>query len=333
MALTRRALRKRALIATALGGVLTLSSVACAGDRTKGGAASSEDFPDKDIHLIVQAAPGGVSDMTARALAKEMEKGLGKSIVVENRPGAAGSIAMKYVAGSKPDGYTIAYLPVEVSMLGHLGYPVKPESFTLLGQVVNAPAVITVPKDSPYRKLDDLIAAAKKKPGTITVANSGPGSIWEAATNLLGDKAGVKFKPVPFDGGAPGVNAAAGGKVDAAASAVSEAAPAVKDGRLRALAVFDTKRSGQFPDVPTTAEEGHELVVGGWGGIGAPANLPEPVAAKLRDLVKKAANSPGFTQVLTKAGAVPVYKDSAAFTTFAGQESKRFAGVLGKNGS
>lgn len=332
MALTRRALRKRALIAAALSGVVTLSTAACAGDRTKD-AASSEDFPDKDIHLIVQAAPGGVSDMTARALAKEMEKELDKSIVVENRPGAAGSIAMKYVAGSKPDGYTIAYLPVEVSMLGHLGYPVKPENFTLLGQVVNAPAVITVPKDSPYKKLDDLIAAAKKDPGTISVSNSGPGSIWEAATNLLGEKAGVKFKPVPFDGGAPAVNAAAGGKVDAAASAVSEAAPAVKDGRLRALAVFDPKRSPQFPDVPTTEEEGLDVVVGGWGGIGAPAGLPEPVAAKLRDLVAKAAKSPSFTQVLTKAGAEPVYKDSAAFTTFAKQEYGRFAGVLGKGGS
>ncbi|MBF8185598.1 tripartite tricarboxylate transporter substrate binding protein [Nonomuraea sp. K274] len=324
---------RRAAPATVLLSVILIASAACAGDRTPGVSAEAEKYPSKDVRLIVHAAAGGASDMTARALATELEKDLGRSIVVENRPGASGSTAMRFLASAKADGYTLGYLPVEVSMLGHRGYPVKPESYTMLGQVVNVPAVVVVPAESPHKTLADLIEAAKSDPGEVSVANSGPGSIWEAATTLLGQQAGVGFKPVPFDGGAPAVAAAAGDKVDAAVAGASEVAPSVKDGRVRALAVLDAERSQQLPDVPTGKEEGYDVTVGGWGGIGAPANLPQPVAQRLRDAVSKAAQSPAFTQTLTKAGAVPTYRSAEEFATFTSQEYERFAAVLRPAGS
>ncbi|MFI0366631.1 tripartite tricarboxylate transporter substrate binding protein [Actinomadura sp. 1N219] len=324
---------RRAAPATVLACVLVAASAACAGDRSSGGSADADKYPTKDLHLIVHAAAGGASDMTARALATEMEKDLGRSIVVENRPGASGSTAMKYLASAKADGYTIGYLPVEVSMLGHRGYEVKPGSYTLLGQVVNVPAVVVVPGKSEHKTLDDLVKAAKAEPGEVSVANSGPGSIWEAATTLLGKQAGATFKPVPFDGGAPAVAAAGGGKVDAAVAGVSEVAPLLKDGRVRALAVLDGERSKQLPDVPTGKEQGHDVTVGGWGGIGAPGGLPAPVAQKLREAVRKAAQSPGFTRTLTNAGAVPTYRSAEDFATFAEQEYARFGGVLKSAGS
>lgn len=324
---------RRTAPATVLLGAVLIASAACAGDRTPAGSAEAEKYPSKDIHLIVHAAAGGASDMTARALATELEKDLGRSIVVENRPGASGSTAMKFLASAEPDGYTLGYLPVEVSMLGHRGYEVKPGNYTMLGQVVNVPAVVVVPADSPNKSLDDLIKAAKSKPDEVSVANSGPGSIWEAATTLLGNQAGVGFKPVPFDGGAPAVAAAAGDKVDAAVAGVSEVAPSVKDGRVRALAVLDAERSKELPDVPTGKEEGHDITVGGWGGIGAPAGLPQPVAQRLRDAVSKAAQAPGFTQTLTNAGAVPTYRSAEEFASFAEEEYTRFADVLQPSGS
>jgi tripartite-type tricarboxylate transporter receptor subunit TctC len=324
-------MRLRRVTTTVLGTALVVLAASCAGDRTAD-TADGDDYPSKDLHLIVQAAAGGASDMTARALAKEMETALGRSIVVENRPGASGSTAMKYVASQSPDGYTIGYLPVEVSMLGHRGYEVKPEAYTLLGQVVNVPAVIVVPANSPHKSLDDLLAAAKSRPGQVSVSNSGPGSIWEAATTLLGKAAQATFKPVPFDGGAPAVAAAAGGKVDAAMAGASEVAPHVKDGRVRALAILAAERSPQLPDVATAAQLGHDVAVGGWGGIGAPASLPDATRQKLVEAVKKAAESESFTGTISDAGAFPTYKNPEEFTTFAKSEYERFGTVL-KSGS
>lgn len=306
---------------------LLLAATGCAGDRT-GRTEAGDSFPSKDIRLIVQAAAGGASDLTARALAKEMEASLGRSIVVENRPGASGSTALKFVASQPADGYTIGYMPVEISMLDHRGFGVKPADFTLLGQVVTVPAAIAVKADSPYQTLAELIEGAKAKPAAVTVANSGPGSIWEAATSALGQAAGVTFKPVPFDGGAPAVAAAVGGKVEAVAAGVSEVAPKVKEGQLRVLAVLDQQRAESLPDVPTTAELGHPLEVGGWGGIGAPKGLPDAVTKKLTEAVEKAAQSQAFTDILRKAGAVPRYLDPGAFTSFAGDEYERFRPLL-----
>ncbi len=304
-----------AVVATALG----LS--ACSGGGGGG------DFPDKNITLIVQAAAGGGSDLTSRALAAELEPLLGKSVIVENRPGASGSTAMQYVADQKADGYTIGFAPVEIAMLGHQNLNVDPEDYDFLGQIMLAPGVIAVPTDSPYQTLEELVEAAKAEP--ISISNAGAGSIWEAAALGLAENTGAQVKPVPFDGGAPAITAVIGGQVDAGVGGAGEVSTATADGQLRALAIFHDERHPDMPDVPTAAEAGYDgLEFGGWGGIYAPKDLPEDVREKLEESIEEAANSDSFIKTITAGGTLPVYRNASEFTDFVNSEYQRFAGLL-----
>ncbi|WDZ83365.1 tripartite tricarboxylate transporter substrate binding protein [Micromonospora cathayae] len=311
---------------TTLALVGTLAVSACA---NRGGTeeASSASFPDKSLTLVVHAGAGGGSDLTARTLAKEMEADLGQSIVVENRTGGGGRVGLTYLKERPADGYSIGFIPVEVAMLGHQGADIKPDQYTVLGQVMNAPATLSVPANSPYKTFDEFIAAAKAKPGSITVANSGAGAIWEAATLALGEAAGATFKPVPYDGGAPAVAAGVSGEVQAVMAGVSESSTAAKDGRLRVLAVLAPERVTSLPDTPTAKELGLDIVIGGWGLIGAPAGLPAEVKDKLAAAVKKAAESTTFKDVMTKAGNTPLATSPDEATSFAQSEYDRFGEI------
>ncbi|GAA3739389.1 tripartite-type tricarboxylate transporter receptor subunit TctC [Spinactinospora alkalitolerans] len=312
------------------GGALALTALlAAVGCADRGGSAeSAADYPAEDITLVVPYQAGGASDLSARTLATEMEQTLGRSIIVENRTGGAGSVGLQHLAGQPADGYTIGYLPVETVMLGHQGYEVDPDSYDLIGQMVSVPATIAVPADSPYESLGDLVEAAEEDPGTITVANSGAGSIWEAATNALGEATGAEFNPVPFDGGAPAVTAAVGGEVDAVVAGVSETAPSHADEQLRVLAVFDEEPSESLPGVETAAEQGVDVTIGGWGGIGAPAGLPEEVRTTLEEAFTAAADSEEFTGVITDSGNIPVNVGAGEFAEFYDSELSRFEGLL-----
>ncbi|MEA2247987.1 MAG: putative tricarboxylic transport rane protein [Solirubrobacteraceae bacterium] len=296
-----------------------------------GGGGAAANFPNKELHLIVQAKPGGTSDLVARTVAKDVEKQLGQKIVVENKPGASGSIAMNFVASQRPDGYTIGYLPVEMTMLQYLGYEnVKPERYSLIAQANSVPSVLTVNADSPHKTLDDFIQAAKKK--QFSVGNSGPGSIWHAATGAVEQAAGVKLRPVPFDGGAPAVVALLGNKIDATTVGVPEILSGVKSGKLRALAVLADERNVQLPDVPTAKEAGLDTVITAWGGFGAPKGTPQPVVDKLATAFKAAISKPSFQQAMKNQGVQALYRDPEAFTTYANEQSQQFSQIVPKLG-
>lgn len=304
------------------------TAVGCGGADPEG----SQDYPREDIQLIVQAKAGGTSDLVARTVATALEPKLGQKIVVENRPGASGSIAMSYVAGQRPDGYTIGYLPVEVSMLQHLGYEVKPDQFAMIAGAISLPAVLTVPADSPYQTLEDFLAAAKARPGELTVGNAGPGSIWHAATGAVEQAGGVRLRPVPFDGGAPAVTALLGKKIDAVSVGASEVLSGVKAGDLRALAVLADKRNPQLPEVPTAKEAGLDAVMSAWGGFGAPAGTPQPVVDRLTAEIKTVVTSVEFTDAMAKQGVETVYRDPQAFTAFAAEQSEVFGQIVPRLG-
>ncbi|MET7671566.1 tripartite tricarboxylate transporter substrate binding protein [Micromonospora luteifusca] len=299
-------------------------------NRGGGGEASSANYPEKNVTLVVHAGAGGGSDLTARTLAKELESDLGKSIVVENRAGGGGRVGLTYLKDRPADGYSIGFIPVEVAMLGHQGADIKPDQYTILGQVMNAPATLSVPAESPYKTFAEFLAAARAAPETITVSNSGAGAIWEAATLALGEAAGVTFKPVPYDGGAPAVAAGVSGEVEAVMAGVSESGAAAKDGRLRVLAVMAPERVPSLPEVPTAKELGVDLVMGGWGLMGAPANLPSEVKQRLADAVHKAASSVTFTDVMTKAGNTAMATSPDEATAFAQSEFQRFGKIYQK---
>ena len=314
----------RLLTLAALSAVGTLALSACA-DR--GGAAEGGEFPDGDITLVVPYDAGGASDLAARTLATEMEKSLDTSIVVENRSGGAGSVGLDYLAKQEADGYTVGYLPVETVMLGHQGYDIDPAAYEPLGQMVSVPATIAVPADSEYETLDDLLTAADD--GEITVSNSGTGSIWEAATTALADESGASLKPVPFDGGAPAVTAAVGGQVGAVIAGISEASPAHADGTLRVLAVFDEEPSAALEGVPTGAEAGHDVVIGGWGALGAPAGLDPAVKETLSAAVAEAADTEAFKEIISSSGNIPMNVSPEDFQPYYEEENERFAGIFG----
>jgi tripartite-type tricarboxylate transporter receptor subunit TctC len=328
MGRTSRPGRRLLALALALTGLASVAAGCGADDEAGGGGgAASAGYPEKEITLIVQAKPGGTSDLVARTVAKQVEKTLGQKIVVENKPGASGSLAMNYVASQKPDGYTLGYLPVELAMLQYLGYEsVKPDRFSLIAQANSVPAAITVNADSPYKTLQQFLDAAKSK--QFTVGNAGPGSIWHAATGAVEQAAGVEFRPVPFDGGAPAVVALLGGKIDAATVGVSEVLSGVKSGKLRALAVLADERSPQFPDVPTAAEAGLDAVITAWGGFGAPKGTPQEVVDKLSAAFEEAISSESFKQAMESQGVEALFRGPEDFTAFVNQESQQFAEIV-----
>lgn len=324
---------KKALVGIAVA-ALSLSLVGCTvgtAAETKPEAKATEaasTFPEKPITLIVQANPGGGSDLSSRALADQLARILDTDIIVENRPGAGGATAMEYVAGLPADGYTIGFGPVEIAMLNTTqGANVLPENFDLLGQIMLAPGVISVGADSPYQTLEELVEASKTKP--ITVGNSGTGSIWEAAAKALANESGAQFTNVPHEGGAPAVAAAVGGQIDAVVSGAGEAKAGNDDGTLRVLAVLHDEEHPNFPGIATANDAGYPVEFGGWGGIYAPAGLPADVHEKLEAAVAEAVETEEYQAFQKSAGNLVVYRNSADWTKFVNAQFTRFAELLG----
>jgi len=321
----KRITRSVAVIAALTATVLATS--ACTQVDETGETATESSYPENDIRLIIQANPGGGSDLSSRALATELEGILGVSVIPENMPGAAGALAMEYVAEQPADGYVIGFAPVEIAMLNTTqDANVMPENYDLLGQIMLAPGVITVGADSDVQSLSDLVAKAEG--GSVTVANSGAGSIWEAATLGLGSETGATFTPVPYDGGATAVSAAASGETDAAVSGLGEAL--AQGDAVRILAVMNDERHPDAEDVPTVEEEiGEEVVFGGWGGIYAPAGLPDDVHEALESAIAEAVQSDSYQDFQASAGNLVVYRDSEEWTEYVDEQFSLFQDLLG----
>jgi tripartite-type tricarboxylate transporter receptor subunit TctC len=250
---------------------------------------ANAQFPEREVTIIVPTSAGGGTDILFRALAKATEPHLGKPIVVVNRPGAGGAIGHAEIARAKPDGYTLGAILQQMFMAWsrpELTY--KHDSFAGILMVNGDPFTITVQADGPWKTLNDLVAAAKAKPGQITVGNCGVACSSHIAAGLFEKAAGIKIQHVPFEGHAPGRTALLGGHVNVQLMTPTEGIDMVKAGKLRALALTGTARSSIMPDVPTVKEAlGQDVVTVGWRMLGGPAGLPDAVKAKLLDAFKK----------------------------------------------
>ena len=306
--------------------VQTIAAAALLGVAFTGTVFAQDKFPSKDITFVVQAAAGGASDRTSRAIAAELEKDLGVSVIVENRPGATGTVAFAHVAEQPADGYTIGFGPVEFAIVEHLGYDFDRKDYTYLGQVMNSPVVLAVPANSPYNTLAEFIEAGQTK--ELSVSNSGAASSFAATAFTLSQMTGAKLTQVPFDGGAPAVAAALGNHVDAVTAGAGETATAFADGSLKVLAIFADEEHPRFPGVKTAKEQGYDLTFGAWGGIYGPAGIPEDARAILEESIKKAAASQTFLDAITPAGILPTYKTGAEWEAFIETEAARYAEVL-----
>ena len=320
------------ILALALAAAMSLTLVACGGSKTpaasgsasSGGSSSAEtvDFPgNKQVSLIVPYSAGGASDTVARIYASELEQSLGTSIVVSNVTGASGAIGLEQVRNSNPDGYTIAYMPVESTMLKALGFTdLSTDDFRFIGRAMTIPAAVTVRADAPWDTFEDFVNYAKEHPGEIQVGNSGTGSIWHIAAASIEKECGVQFTHVPFDGAAPAVAALLGGNIQAVTVSPSEVKNNVDSGDFKVLCVLGESRSSVVPDVPTAQELGIDITIQGWGGFAVPKDTPQAVIDILEKASETAINSDSVKKTLADRGYEHAYLSGSDMDQKASEE-------------
>ena len=262
--------------------VIALGQPAHAQPKSQTGAAN---YPTRPVRVIVPYSPGGSSDAVARILAAKLSESLGQQFVIDNRPGAAGSLGREIVAKAAPDGYTLLVgdspHTINVHVLRHVPYdPIR--DFTPITLIATAPQVMVLNPAFPAKTLKDFIAAAAAQPGKLNYGSGGSGSITHLTGELFKLSAHVDIVHVPYKSIAIAVTDVIGGQIPAAFPTIPSAVPHVRAGRLRALAISSAKRSSVLPDVPTFSESGvPNMIVTNWFGAFGPARLPNELLMKL----------------------------------------------------
>jgi tripartite-type tricarboxylate transporter receptor subunit TctC len=257
----------------------------------------AQDYPAHPIKLVVGFPPGGGVDLVARLIGQEMSKGLHQPIIVENKPGAAGTIGAAFVAKSDPDGDTLLVTPGGHALFGAVFKSLPFDtvaSFTWISNVINVPFFAVVRADSKYRSIADVIAAARDAPEKISYGSAGPGSTHHLVGAMLAVETGVKFLHVPYRGDAPVINALLGGEIDVAFATPTQVIANVASGQFRALATTAGLRAPSLPDVPTLQEAlglKSAFDVRTWFALAGPAGLPAPIVTRLNEELRKAVAS------------------------------------------
>jgi tripartite-type tricarboxylate transporter receptor subunit TctC len=303
---------RRSLLAGALA-LATLGSVSM--------PVSAQGYPARPITFIVPWGAGGGTDATARIIGSLLEKELGQPVTVVNRTGGSGVVGHAAIASAPPDGYTIGLATVEISMMHWQGLTeLSGASYTPIGLVNADPAGIQVRADSPYKSVNDLLAAIKANPGKFKASGTGQGGIWHLAiAGLLRDQ---KIDPaalpwVPSNGAAPGLQDMVAGGVEVAPVSLPEARSLIDAGKVRSLAVMDEKPSALYPNVPTLKSvTGSNWTMAAWRGIVAPKGIPADVRNKLAATVQKVANSKEYTDFMASRGFGVVYAGPDDFGKF-----------------
>jgi len=274
------------------------------------GAHAADPYPTRTIRLLVPFAAGGAIDLMARPTARKLHELLGQPVVVDNRPGAGGSIAAEATAKSAPDGYTLFFgstspLAINPVYFDKVGYDTL-RDFTPISLAVKQPLLIVAHPSLPVRNLREVVALAKRQPGKLSYGSAGPGTSNHLVGELLADAAGIEIVHVPYKGGAPALTALLSGEIELQVSQPNTMMPFVKNGKVRAIATTGAKRVAQLPEVGTLIEAGYkELDIIGWYCIVGPANLPGAIVEKLNGAVRQAIASPEVRDYLIAAGSEP----------------------------
>jgi tripartite-type tricarboxylate transporter receptor subunit TctC len=259
-------------------------------------ASAQKDWPTKSIQLIVPFAAGGPTDSIARLIAVPMGQALGQTVVVENVPGAGGTIASTKVARAAPDGYTIYIHHMGMATANALydKLPYDPmTSFEYIGQVADVPMVLLGKKDLPANNFKELEAYIKANGSKVTMANAGPGAVSQLCGLLFQSRMGVKLTNIPYKGTGPALTDLLGGQVDLLCDQTTQTIPYIKDGRVKAFGTTTMKRLPAIPTVPTLNEQGLKgFEVKVWHGVYAPKGTPQPILDKINAALKKALNTP-----------------------------------------
>ena len=267
-------------------------------------AAGAQTWPAKPVKFVVPYPPGGSTDPMARLIAAKLSDSLGQPFVVENRSGASGTIGTAFVAKSPADGYTFIFVfdyhAVNPLLIPDLPFDTVKDlaPVTLIG---TAPMAIATGAAKPYKSFDDVVAAAKAKPNTVSIGSVGNGSLGHLTMVLVQQTSGIRLIHIPYKGGGPMTADAVGGQIDLAIGSVAVITPHVNGGKLRAVAVTGDTRSRALPDVPALAEQGLPgFSALAWWAIFAPAGVPKPIMDKFHAELVKAFNLPDVRKLLTE---------------------------------
>ncbi len=306
------ALPRRRLLASALLGMLGVLSAL---------PSVAQNYPARPITLIVPWGAGGGTDATARIIGSLLEKDLGQPVTVVNRTGGSGVVGHAAIASAQPDGYTIGLATVEIGMMHWQGLTdLTSASYTPIGLVNADPAGVQVRADSPYKSVNELLAAIKANPGKFKASGTGQGGIWHLAiAGLLRDQ---KIDPaalpwVPSNGAAPGLQDMVAGGIEVAPVSLPEARSLIDAGKVKSLAIMNDKPSALYPNVPTLkAATGSDWTMAAWRGIVAPKGLPAPVRDKLAEAVRKVAASKEYNEFMASRGFGVIYAGPDDFAKF-----------------
>jgi tripartite-type tricarboxylate transporter receptor subunit TctC len=300
-------------------------------------APAHAQYPTKPIRLVVPFAPGGSSSIVARVVAAEMSKELGQQIIIDNKPGGGGNVAMLEVARAEPDGYTliighIGTLAVNPYMFAKLPFDVD-KDFVPVSLLAKVPNIFVVNASVPAKDLKEFVALARAKPGQLNYGSAGNGSAGHLAFEYLKLVTNIDVAHVPYKGTGPQLTDLLGGRTDASSAGTPPLLPHVKSGKLRAIAVGLPLRIPSLPEVGTVAEQGYPgFETSQWYGIIAPAKTPEAIVMRLAAEAAKAAKTPAVAERFAADDAIAVGSTPAEFAAFIKQEQARWSEVVRKAG-
>jgi len=299
--------------------------------------AFAADYPVRPVRMILPTAAGSSPDILMRVLGDELSRQMGQQIVVDNRPGAAGQIALGLIKDATADGYTIGYgnigtLAVNPSLFDKIAYDAL-RDFALISQAVQVHNIMVVNPNSPHRNVQDVVDAARRQPGKLLFASSAAGTTSHLSSELLMFQTGTKMIHVPYKGSPQSIADLIGGQVDLTFENMSVLLPHVKAGKLRPLAVTGPRRSTALPNVPTMIEAGVAgFEITAWGGIIAPAKTPMAIQQRLNEEVNRALKAPTLRERFASADSEPVGGTPQAFRDLIEREIKRWGEVIRKAG-
>ena len=297
------------------------------------GAAAAQAYPVKQLRLIVPFAPGGPNDLLGRLVGQKLTEAWGQSVVIENRGGAGGTVGLDVAAKAAPDGYTLAMggtsnMAVAPSLYAKLPYD-SLRDFTAVTNVARVPYAVAVNPGVPAKSIRELTVLAKTRPGYLSYGSSGTGSISSLAAEIYQSMTGTNIVHVPYKGTAPALTEVMAGQVDMMFADLALIVPFAKVGKLRAVAVTDSRRAKIAPDLPTIAESGLKgYEVSPWFGVVGPAGIPREVVTKLSSGIVAALKSPDVAARLDQLGYEPVGDGAEAFAATIRADMVKYAKVI-----
>ena len=295
-------------------------------------AEAKDTYPSREIELMIPWGVGGATDVVFRTFLTVLPKYLKVPVIIVNRPGGGAVPGYTEAMKKKADGYyALAWISASLTKTHMSVVPYNYETFDPVIMLVNTPCWILVPASSPLQNINDLLSAAKAKPGDVTLGNAGAGGGTHMIALAFEKAAGVQFNHVPHKGGGPTVVATVGAHVDACNLSPPEGVPQIAAGQLRCIAAFSEERMKDFPDIPTAKEQGVDFVLGQWRGLAVPRGTPADRVKVLHDAFKATMDDPDLQKLAKKGGILLEYKGTGDFKRYIAEQDQFYKNLIVEN--